>query len=458
MIQERTTAVFYPCATCNLKCRYCGIDKNPALGLIDKVLAESFTKPEKYFEKVKENFPDRGQLKMIETWGGEPFLHMDRIYPLLRMIIEHYLYFDSMYSSTNFSYPTWIDQVFGLWNVLGEYPYRDFHYCLQLSCDGPEYINDAGRGLSTTSKCIENFNKMVEKLKNGDLPANIQLDITLKPTLDNETMLNLCESKQAIIEYYQFFEDNFIRPIKRLNLENVNISYPIPNTAVPSPVTVAEGKKFAEFCRMCREIEYENNNGINQHFQYYTEITPFSNDITQDILTYKWPYNHCGTGTSIVSFLPEGMYAACHEGFTQFAEEYGEYAVRSDRINSGTIDYDNFLSEQKVKMCVNEEGLAEHERKMAFYNAEGTTAKIGISTVNIVVLAMAGQIEKKYVLHENALKAAIFLQGHTSYCIKDNLNITGSYTLPPLGLYKLLLNGAMDYIQHEGELQINDYE
>ena len=93
---------------------------------------------------------------------------------------------------------------------------------------------------------------------------------------------------------------------------------------------------------------------------------------------------------------------------------------------------------------------------MSLYNAEGTTAKVGISAAIIVVLAMAGQIEKKYMLHENALKAAIFMQGHTSYCIKDNLNITGSYTLPPLGLYKLLLNGAMQYIQHEGELLVDD--
>ena len=45
-------------------------------------------------EVVEKYFPNRGQLKRIETWGGEPFLYMDRIYPLLHSIIKHYPYFD----------------------------------------------------------------------------------------------------------------------------------------------------------------------------------------------------------------------------------------------------------------------------------------------------------------------------------------------------------------------------
>ena len=49
-------------------------------------------------------------------------------------------------------------------------------------------------------------------------------------------------------------------------------------------------------------------------------------------------------------------------------------------------------------------------------------------------------IIQKYITDENALKAAIFIQSHTSYCIKDNYNKTGSYTMVPVGIYKLLLN------------------
>ena len=46
----REVAVFYPTATCNLKCRYCGIDKNPILLQIDDALGESF-EGDYYFNK-----------------------------------------------------------------------------------------------------------------------------------------------------------------------------------------------------------------------------------------------------------------------------------------------------------------------------------------------------------------------------------------------------------------------
>ena len=35
---ERSIAIFYTCGTCNLRCSYCGIDKNPILYKIDEAL------------------------------------------------------------------------------------------------------------------------------------------------------------------------------------------------------------------------------------------------------------------------------------------------------------------------------------------------------------------------------------------------------------------------------------
>ena len=118
--KESNTVILYTCGICNLKCRYCGIDKNPILGEIDKTLEESF-KGDYYFNRIKQYF-EKGQLVRIETWGGEPFLHMDRIYDLLDKLIQYYPYFSEMYSSTNFSYSTWVDQVFGLWERFRKYP------------------------------------------------------------------------------------------------------------------------------------------------------------------------------------------------------------------------------------------------------------------------------------------------------------------------------------------------
>lgn len=445
--KNRNTVIFYSCGVCNLNCRYCGINKNKALAEIDKHLGESF-EGDYYFNRVKEYFPRKDMLRSFETWGGEPFLKMERIYPLIHQLIEEYPYFDSGYSSTNFSYPSWNDKFFGLMDCFGDYPHRDFSYCLQLSIDGPEYINDAGRGEGVTKRCLENFNKLVELLKAGRLPSNVRLTITLKGTLDNATFQELC-NKDKIIEYYKFYEDNFIRPIRTLNLENVFIATGIPNTAVPSPVTVQEGRQFAKLVQLCREIEKEHRE--NPIFEYYDIITPFHNDICQNCLSYRYGYHTCGTGDISVGLLPDNMVSTCHEGFTQMVEEYEKLAA-ADNNDHSTITFDKFRSEQAISLCCDDEEYYKHHYKMSLYNQENATARLGTSAALIIALALAGEIEEKYVSDENALKAAIFIQGHTSYCIKDNYNKTGSYTLPPVGLYKLLLNGAMEYIQNEDEL------
>ena len=39
---------------------------------------------------------------------------------------------------------------------------------------------------------------------------------------------------------------------------------------------------------------------------------------------------------------------------------------------------------------------------------------------------MAGQIEECYLDHENALKAAIFVQSHGAYCLKNNYSVRNS--------------------------------
>ena len=57
------TCVLYNDSICNLKCRYCYIDKNPALIKIDNLLKESF-KGDYYFNFSKEIF-EKEKLKEV---------------------------------------------------------------------------------------------------------------------------------------------------------------------------------------------------------------------------------------------------------------------------------------------------------------------------------------------------------------------------------------------------------
>ena len=100
---QRTTAILYSTAVCNLNCTYCYINKNKGLSAIDQVLAESFADPDYYFDFIRHYFPQQGDLQNVEVWGAETFLHMERVHPTLHRLIGHYPFFRRFFASTNFS-------------------------------------------------------------------------------------------------------------------------------------------------------------------------------------------------------------------------------------------------------------------------------------------------------------------------------------------------------------------
>ena len=140
----------------------------------------------------------------------------------------------------------------------------------------------------------------------------------------------------------------------------------------------------------------------------------------------------------MLGFLPHNMVSACHEGFVQLIETYKEYANnRSDQTL--TVELDKFLNEHPVPMCTDDNGYQIHENKMATYNNTRSTAQTATSVAMIIALAMAGQIDKKYLNEPNAVFAAQFIASNAAYCIKNNYAVTGSFILESVDLYKLML-------------------
>ena len=122
-----------------------------------------------------------------------------------------------------------------------------------------------------------------------------------------------------------------------------------------------------------------------------------------------------------------------------------ESALRKEK---GTITFDNFLIEQKSRYCLTQEEYEAYEEQISYFNKEGTTARLVNIAAEIQTLALAGQIDKYFATEINALRGARFYQSHT-YCVKDNINQTGSLYLVPVGLLKLLFNGAYKYLGWE---------
>lgn len=183
MNPNRSVCVLYVTATCNLKCKYCYIDKSPILVSIDEILEKSY-EGNYYFDFIKKMFC-KDSLQRIEFWGGEPTYGLCRAQPTVEKAIEYFPKLNEFFFSTNLTTEKCVDDIINFCSVVKKYPERNFDINIQLSIDGPQYINDFNRGEGVTVKFTNNFNKLLFVMKDF-LPTtpNLHVRAHFKPTLD----------------------------------------------------------------------------------------------------------------------------------------------------------------------------------------------------------------------------------------------------------------------------------
>ena len=443
MVKDRNTLVLYTTAVCNLNCTYCFIDKNKALKKIDNILDESF-KGDYYFNFTKKMFPDKNQLKEIQIWGGEPSLKYDRAYYTIEKILDYYPKLTNFMTSTNFTTNNWFDQFYGLLNILNKFKDRTFNFYLQLSIDGPTNINDRQRGKGVTKLFTEHFMKLIDTIEDN-IPNNVNIIIAPKPTLSSET-IKVLQSRESIINYYRFFElYHELYYSKIQNKKQINMKLAIPNTVFPSPHTKEDGILFANLCRISRELNNDIRKGI-KIFKFYTDVIPY-HKMTMPIGEVKYTSckGNCGSGYNMIGLLPYNTISSCFSGFTELLAEYKKLCIESSDEHS--IDFKFFLNNSN-SMIFNLKDYNNYENIMEEFYCNGSTC-IATNIVGLIrTLAISGQIDKKYQDEKNALEAAVWMKSYIPYCVRDNQKTTGSFILPPVGLYKLLLNGAREYIEN----------
>ena len=437
MVQDRNVVVFYTSAVCNLNCRYCAIDKNQALVEIDKKLEESF-KGDYYYDFCREVFPDPNQLERFETWGGEPFLYMDRTHYTLRKLFEYYPNFNRGFSSTNMLAPDFHGQLYRLMGVLGE-SRRRFEYSLQLSLDGPERVNDRNRGEGTTKRIRESLHKLFREI-DDHLPENVVLTMHFKPTLDMETIREL-DTPEKIIEYYKFFEEFYDDFYSVPHSKDVEIYPTKPNTACPMPHTSEDGKVFANLVRMCREVEERNK--TEHFFKYFNaDITPYASTCVHGL---DGCGGTCGTCKYVIGLLPDHMISGCHSAFVNVLSKYKSYVHEHDH-DAKVLDVNMYLRDPNDFLYFSYDELAKREKQMECFYDPDTTARLQAAATMIQLLAYSKQVSPKYRDVVEATKAANYIGIACAGCVNDNRAVTGTITLPQIGILRLLLNGADEYL------------
>lgn len=429
----------YSTSLCNLCCKYCFIPKNKALEIVDKKIEESFKDKYYYYNFAKELYGDITDLKGIEIWGGEPTLHMDRVYDTIDVFIQN-TKLNNVFFSTNFC----TDEIHTVYDnfvkLFSKYNDRKLTLAIQISLDGPWEISDINRGKGVTDKVISNLKILSEKF--DDIPDCMNLEFVSKPTVDMNNIRKMM-SKDRIIEYYKFFEDYLIEPTKNKK-KDIKFYIPTMTLAVPNEFTVEDGKDFAQFCKLCKDLEIENK---EKHiFKYYKTLTPYRK-LDRSQIQYENGYDYiggtCGSGINSIMLLPGKKASGCHRHFIDIIEEY------RDELNQDTDSkYISFIPEHKHNQLYfrNKYELELHKDKIKQYTNYCTTSSVVTVSTMIRTLAFVGQIEEKYKDAETARRSAIELLRIWNPCISDNIVMTNSITGTYNGMIKLLFNGAIDYI------------
>ena len=371
---------------------------------------------------------------------------LHRMYNILPKFIEYYPNLKIFAMSTNFTIPNWFEEFFGFLNVLGQYPYRQFTFNLQLSIDGPEYINDANRGKNVTKLFLDHYYEFINKA-NLNIPNNVNIKAHFKQTYSNQT-IDLLQDKEKIIEYFTFF-DNLISDFNEtINNPKIKIYSTVPNTAAPAVHTKYNGIQFANYCKLTKEIEKE------KHFKNYNNISTYTPHHNWHPCENTTKCNlggfHCGAGISNIGLLPNNYISLCHVGFANLLEEY---KINSKKNHVNENDDDNLIlkalytnNSEVFPTCIPFEDYPKiKDIFISFYN-HNQTFQMTNTIALIQSLALVNQIEERFKNYDEAHKAAQFLLNATPLCTRDNANVTGSITMTSNGYAKLLFNGAYEYL------------
>lgn len=467
--------------TCNLQCKYCFINKTDlnALSEIDKTLTNNLLNGF-YISQINKYIEDKKQINELQFWGGEPLLHLDDFSSVVDEWFKCLPNLSRFSMSTNLSLINSHQKIISFGNVLEEMhdkycpSNKPFVISIQVSIDGPEEITDISRGVGTTKKIIDNYQKLCE---NWDCdPSKVVFNGHTHSTFTKECAENFLDIDN-IKKYMDFFYEKFYIITKLFKPPYGFRFDPVTHASMvePQKCTVLDGKNAEKIYKNIYLFinKYLNNLKYSSEYKRFirrwsSTINPFDRFLHQinikkmsidekisllylykeeleshNILIDNYNlFDFCGKGRGSIVIGPEdNPFPVCHRGFFDVYQSYNrnlDKGKNDDFIGASDIssnalrwNFDNWNDFQKFRIASNygSDILSEIQSKQMLY-----------------LYAKSGLIDKKYYLDKKELDFAAKYAFNSINCIQSNIEITGSMFVGSFYNIKYYFNGAFDWM------------
>lgn len=455
-------------ALCNLNCGYCYIckDKQGGLAQIDKDIEKDFEN-NAYIKQVLNYDPNLSNtITGITLWGGEPFLHSERFVDHIEDYVKAFPKLNFISTSTNFSLPNQVEKIQALIDAAEKHlKVPEYTIDLQISIDGYEEMNDAGRGEGVTKKFLKNFRDMCNNLT---FSKKTYLMVHTKPTLSRETM-HFLDTEEKCFQWYDFFDKELYKPYHDSGAK-FDLTINVFNCAAPTEWTKEDGKQYAQILRNIQSVTpkvFEHCPGWRNTYTLVPMASTalfglmtncdgcvgrnkFIRNLTEAGANYRNPRcgGGCGSFTGNIVPIPKGNFTMCHRGVFDEYVEYANNIHTKEGLNGLSDKY--FGAKNYQDWIYTPEQLKHMNNSMTPLNTVPSQFLYTDLILMIREYAKVGLVDAQY---EDVTNIEKTLGGwlETSYCLQDGYIMSGSWTTRSFLEIPLYYNGAMQVITEEIE-------
>lgn len=435
--QVRNLDIVYT-ASCNMKCSYCFIHKNPdsmlknngaiRQALVDGSFAQAI---------IKQMADSKNDLIQLALWGGEPTLNQDLFEDFITPLLDFFPNVIEVHFSTNGS-----QSVLGFAEAIYKYtqthPDRLLWLNVQFSIDGPPQINDTNRAENATR---DTWNTLKELIIYGNEHCNkfFHIHTAPKATMNSKQYFDLAQGNN-LFAWYKFF-DEWQDSVVKLNTSDYahHDWLAQPSFSQPSDWTLTECKNYAILIKKLREID-------DTQFKFYRHplltrvMEPYLMWMGNEIHQYPLGQIGCSGGISNYSIDYQGKLMTCHHVYDNVVmgdgakKKFYKYTVADSEDENALLFLNGYLYHDNIEF-----------RKQQVFNL-------------VTLMVYAGEIDKKYMEPIWFERLFLFSQFEARCWCGEMADITSNIYLSDIGSIRLYCYGALEELVAYYEQYKNRYQ